>query len=170
MPITTWPIRAVGTPLLASVARIAIPPSWVVEKREKSPGARLSTRMSARGSRRPPSTMTIASCAMDHPLLVQEHRGDPRTVLDEVLHADVHVDGALAAPEAAALDAEALGERQPQPGEEDVHEDLVDRERAVAEVHVGEPLRDRHRRRIDRGEPRGAPQVRAGERLRGGDE
>ena len=48
-------------------------------------------------------------------LLVQEHRGDARPVLDEVLHPDVHVDGLLAPTEAAALDGEALRQRPPLP-------------------------------------------------------
>ena len=86
----------------SSVALMAMPPSWVAVKREKSPGSWLLIRMSARGVRRAPSRMTMDSLlAHDRPpLLVQEDRRDAGTVLDEVRHADVVVDGLLAAREA----------------------------------------------------------------------
>src|SRR5690242_18828286 len=105
IPITTWPTRSLGTRLRATAASMAMPPSRVAEKRENSPGSRLSCRMSARGSRRPPSTMTMLGSRMVvTSLRVQEHGGDARPVLDEAPHPQVHVDGALAAGEAAALD------------------------------------------------------------------
>src|SRR5689334_20497813 len=103
---------------------MAMPPSWVAEKRAYSPGSRLFTRRSARGRRRPPSTITIASLAMAVTSLVQEGRRDARAVLDEVLHADVHVDGGLAAAEPARLDREPLAQRPREPIPQHVDEDL----------------------------------------------
>src|SRR5574342_868513 len=153
MPMTTWPMRSFGTLVRRRAAAMAMPPSWVAEKRGNRPGARLPWRRSARGRRRPPSRMRIASCPMAPPLLVQEDRRYPGPVLDEVPHADVHVDRALAAPEAPALHAESLGEGEPQPLADHVHQDGVDGERAVAQVHGREALGDGQGSRVRGPEP-----------------
>ena len=92
-----------STRLLASVALMARPPSWVVEKRENSPGSRLL--IEDVGARQPAPAVEDDDGVLSHdpaPSLVQEGRRHARPVLDEVPHADVHVDGPLAAAEARA--------------------------------------------------------------------
>src|SRR5688572_4541864 len=113
MPITTWPTRVLSSAVLSRAAWIAWPPSWVAVKPEKRPGVLLSTRMSARGVRRPPSRITMLvspTMAAPIPSLVQECRRHARAILDEILHADIQVNRSLAAAEAMGLQLQALGE------------------------------------------------------------
>src|SRR5205823_1414537 len=136
MPMTAWPTSDASIFVCASVARIASPPSCVAESVEKRPGDLLSTRMSARGSRRAPSRMTIDSVAMlVCSLLVQKRGRHARAVLDEVLHADIHVDGLLAAAKALGLDAQTDRKLLAQPALHDVDDDGIDRRRAMSDVH-----------------------------------
>src|SRR3972149_1321608 len=68
------------------------------------------------------------------PSLVEELRRHARAVLDEVLHADVVVDGALARAEAFRLHPHPLRERPGEAAAEHTHQDRVDRQRGVAEL------------------------------------
>src|SRR5688572_7634010 len=166
MPITTCPTSFLSSFVFSIVARMAMPPSCVVEKRAKRPASLLFTRMSARGVRRAPSRMTIEEELMMLFSLVKERRGDARPVLNEVLHSDVHVDGRAATREALGLDLQTFGEGQSQTAAHDVDEDGVDRERAMPNVDARQCFDVRHRRGRDGGELHFARSSATNERLR----